>query len=741
MIHELTGYADRLSVAPGGAIAFKVSTDFERYGADIVRLIHGDENGPGFKEERVAELGEFPGEKQIARAGSYGCVPHHDVLCPAGSFTLCAWVFPTAAPKGSGQGLVSKRRGASGYALGVGPDGDLTFWLGDGVRDVSVGTGLPLECRRWTRVAAVFDAARQEVRLLQAAVDRAPGPALVRPVDLSVLENDVPLLIAATGASGEPDGHFNGKIERPTLVGRALTDAEIGQLFAAPDPGSARLDLVAAWDFSVGIGTMILCDSGPHALHGTLVNAPTRAVTGHGWAGSEHHFRHAPAEYGAIHFHDDDLEDAAWKTSVTWQLPAAQRSGVYALRLTAADASDRIPFVVRPGSEKASVLLLLPTMTYLAYADESLRGLPEYRAFFQKRPMEANDLDLYLAAHPEFGLSIYDKHSDGSGVCHSSFLRPIPNMRPDYRQWQFGTPRHLAADLYLIDWLEAQGIDYHVITDHDLHHEGMSLLDPYDVVLSGTHPEYWTGAMRTGLEAYLQCGGSHMYLGGNGYYWVTSVSSERPHLIEVRRGNAGGRAWTSAPGELHHSTTGELGGLWRHRGLPPNQLVGIGFRAMGYDSVSPGYRRLPGSFDPRAAFIFEGVSDTETIGDFGLVLGGAAGDEVDSLSDDLPTPRDVIHLATATGHGDTYSPPIEEHGDVSGLSRREQWQKIRADMVYFETGHGGAVFSVGSISWCGSLSHNNYDNNVSRITGNVLRKLGGLPPGDRRPDASTTERG
>ena len=34
-----------------------------------------------------------------------------------------------------------------------------------------------------------------------------------------------------------------------------------------------------------------------------------------------------------------------------------------------------------------------------------------------------------------------------------------------------------------------------------------------------------------------------------------------------------------------------------------------------------------------------------------------------------------------------------------------------------------AVFAVGAISWCGSLSHNGYDNNVSRITANVLRKF------------------
>jgi N,N-dimethylformamidase len=48
---------------------------------------------------------------------------------------------------------------------------------------------------------------------------------------------------------------------------------------------------------------------------------------------------------------------------------------------------------------------------------------------------------------------------------------------------------------------------------------------------------------------------------------------------------------------------------------------------------------------------------------------------------------------------------------------------IRADMVYFETPNGGAVFSVGSITFCGSLSHDGYRNDISRIVDNVLRRF------------------
>jgi N,N-dimethylformamidase len=48
--------------------------------------------------------------------------------------------------------------------------------------------------------------------------------------------------------------------------------------------------------------------------------------------------------------------------------------------------------------------------------------------------------------------------------------------------------------------------------------------------------------------------------------------------------------------------------------------------------------------------------------------------------------------------------------------------------VYFDTVAGGAVFSTGSITFCGSLSYNNYDNNVSRMLENVLRRFGSVIP-------------
>ena len=262
-----------------------------------------------------------------------------------------------------------------------------------------------------------------------------------------------------------------------------------------------------------------------------------------------------------------------------------------------------MPFFVRPprGTATAEIAFLAPTVSYLAYAGTGGTGF---------QPM-----------------SLYSTHTDGSGVAYSSRLRPITNMRPkiDTRNpWQF------MADTHLVDWLEVKGFTVDVVTDHDLHAEGAALLEPYNVVLTGTHPEYYSWEMMQGMRSYLEQGGRLMYMGGNGFYWVTPIDPTGT-FIEVRRRD-GTEHWQGAPGESHHSLTGEPGGLWRFRGRAPQWLVGVGFTAQGFDRNSP-YQRMPDSFDPRVAFIFEGIGDNELIGNHpSLVLDfGAAGSELDRV--------------------------------------------------------------------------------------------------------------
>jgi N,N-dimethylformamidase len=244
-------------------------------------------------------------------------------------------------------------------------------------------------------------------------------------------------------------------------------------------------------------------------------------------------------------------------------------------------------------------------------------------------------------------------------------------------------------------------------------------------VLTGSHPEYDSAAMLDAIEAYQRGGGRFLYMGANGFYWVTAYHPENPAWIEVRKGGAS-QAWKAQPGEQYFSFTGELGGAWRNRARAPQKIAGTGFIAQGFD-VSSHYRRMPDSRDPRAAWIFEGVAG-ETFGDFGLVGGGAAGLELDIADSTLGTPPHALIVASSEGHTDNYLEVLEELYFNMPATGGTESPRVRADMVFYETGSGGAVFSVSSIAWCGSLSWNGYDNDVSRITANVLRRFAADEP-------------
>jgi len=711
---RVIGYADPLSVAPGEPIRFMVGTvdGPRRYRAEVVRLVCGDTGpgGPGLKTVRLPTSieGEHDGTPQLIDAGSYAIVEHPEAFGALGRFTLQAFIQPTLVPVRPSprrqvvMGTWAEDRG-SGFALMLDETGALAFLIGA----APVSTGTPLTARRWYHVAASIDLAAGTVTLRQTPLaDHAPS--LEQPVAITTAIRAAPgpagdFFIGAARKAVE-DGrlrttwHFNGKIDRPSLL-------------AGEHP-------IGLWDFAADVATDRVTDRSPNHLHGRTVNAPKRAVTGHNWDGSEMDWRRAPHQYGAIHFHDDDLYDAGWRPTLTMTVPTDARSGVYALRLEADGGPEFwVVFYVRPprGGPRARAAFLASTATYLCYSNYRMRMRPGPAELFIGALPIVDTTDLLLMHHPELGASTYDTHSDGSGVCHVSRLRPIVNVRPTGRLW------NLFLDLCLLDWLEAHEQRYDVITDDDLHTEGLPLLDGYSVVLTGCHPEYVSREMMEALAAYLGRGGRLMYMGGNGFYWRVSYPRAHPGMIEMRRAEDGTRAWVESVGEYYHGSTGEYGGLWRRQGRAPNTLVGVGFVAQGFDRSSY-YRRTAASRDPRARFIFDGVQD-EVLGDFGVAWGGAAGLELDAFNPALGSPPWALVVASSEDHSNAFQ-LVNEEINVSFAGADGRFSPaVRADMVFYEHPGGGAVFSTGSIAYVGSLAHKGYDNNISRLTLNVLRRF------------------
>ncbi|NVN85508.1 MAG: LamG domain-containing protein [Rhodopseudomonas sp.] len=754
---RIYGYADPWSIKAGEQLSFMVSGEgLGAVDAQLVRLIHGDENpdGPGFVEQEVAS--EIPAQlavrRQFTQVGAFAVANDPDQrLAAPGDFTIYAFVCSTK-PGITRQAMLSKWdiTAGKGYALGISPEGRLEFWIGDGEMIDHVAAEIPLVPKAWYFVAASFNAATREARLTQIGVvnryNSLIGPVVpfdygsrvvetlrVAPADPGVA---TPFLWAGASEENDRRGRFvgmlySGKIDRAGIVGEVLAPDVIEALARSGSmPAGA---VIAHWDTTAGytdsgIGDTIV-DVGPHGLHAEGINRPVRGMTGWNWKGRADSFRLDPAQYGGIVFHDDALTDCRWQPNLTVTMPAELRSGVYALRLRSAGAEEYIPFFVRAARPKAPLAVLMSTFTYLAYANEHLAYDALIAQAITAHTPILTEADIAFNKLQEFGLSTYDHHSDGSGCCYSSWRRPILNIRPKHRMSSMGMPWALPADLSLIWWLEHSGLDYEILTDHDLHAEGVDALRPYRTVINCTHPEYYSENMLDATEDYLCAGGRVIYAGGNGYYWVSGLRDGEPHCMEVRKLDAGSRAWQADPGEGYLACTGERSGLWRSRGRAPQKIVGVGFTAEGMDESQP-FERMPDSFHRRVAWMFDGIGPQELIGDFGLGLGGAAGIEIDRYDLALGTPPHALLLASSHGHSDNY-PLVSEEVTYAFPGRGgTQDPQVRADITYFTTANYGACLSIGSIAWSQALPYKNGDNNVGRFMRNVLDaflKPGALP--------------
>lgn len=743
---KITGYPDRYSVAPGETIAFKISQEEgESFEARLVRVVHGDCNpeGPGLKFPHVPSAidGRHAGKPQRIDAGSYMSAAGLPPL-GRGAFSFFAMLWPTLPSRGP-QTIAAQwdPDTGCGFRLLMKQGGQLAVVIADaGGREVEVALRDAMLVRQWYAVALAIDPHARRVMLsqrpLQPYAHIFDAGYEQADVDVAFPEVEVPFLLAGRplgdGTVGE---HFDGKIDGPVLLSGFHPPETHQALLLQPRPAALGTHIIAAWDFAREIASTRAIDIGPSGYHGDLVHLPARGMKGWNWTGEEHDFTREPEHYGAIHFHHDDLYDAGWETSVSLAIPADLKSGPYALHVSCGESDETVTrenylaFFVRPPRQaqpgtRPKVAMLAPTASYIAYANHGEHITARGAELAMNRLLTFGHSDVYLYEHPELGGSLYDCHADGSGVCYSSRLRPVLNFSPRYHSWLGGHGSALYqynADTHLYDWLDYKGIDYDVITDEDLHQEGYALLRDYQVVITGTHPEYHSTRMWDAMKAWIDRGGRLMYMGGNGWYWRIAWHQSLPGVMELRRAEDGIRTWIAEPGEYYQSFNGEFGGLWRRIGRAPNVICGVGFIAQGFDVSSP-YRRAPDADNPRAAFIFEGVPD-EIIGDFGLIGGGAAGIELDCLATDLGSPPNMLRLASSIDHSPMMLLVNEEFGVVPANIGGDVNPRVHADLAFGETPSGGALFATASIAWCGSLSHNNYDNNVSRITWNVLKRF------------------
>ena len=693
----LIGYSSLLSGRPGDKIDFKVSSEHTlNYSARLFRSVSADPNpdGAGIIEYDCDDL--FPEQSFASRVqgfdpGSYAVTKAPITISAKQSISFTILVYPTFLGQRE-QSLIDFGK----LNLSLDKNGHAIFKTNQG----QVKSADNAVEKFWYRVEAmVTNLGNMRIELTRLGEEENSEPTTTQlgmQIDLS---QTATVFIASKCADNRIRNSFNGKIEAP-------------QILADNQP-------IAVWDFSKNISSKIVPGVGCVDLK--LENMPTRAVTGAAWDASEMNWQHKPEHYGAISFHEDDIYDFNWETDFSFVIPPNMPSGIYVMRISCGDHYDAMPFFVCPrkGHASAKLCVLVSTFTYVIYGNHAR---PDYEASWLERMNEWKAYPHNPANFPNYGLSTYNNHVDGRGICHASHRRPLFNLRPGYitfGQASCSGLRHFQADSHLISWLHSKNITYDIITDEQLHCDGWDAINQYDAVLTGSHPEYHTQETLDALTRYRDGGGALHYLGGNGFYWRIARHQEDSGFLEIRRAEDGLRAWASEPGEYYNAFDGTYGGLWRRNGRAPQKLVGVGFTAQGTFKGMP-YQRT--CFDPEFDWVFDGI-DSPILGDFGFSGNGAAGFELDRIDPKLGPGYTITILAQSFAVDENFIlVPEEQLTHLTNLSGGPENEVKRADMIYFEVPNGGRVFSVGSITFCGSLPWNDFDNTVSRLLLNVLSR-------------------
>ncbi|MDP9406488.1 MAG: hypothetical protein M3P95_00935 [Actinomycetota bacterium] len=389
-----------------------------------------------------------------------------------------------------------------------------------------------------------------------------------------------------------------------------------------------------------------------------------------------------------------------------YRLPAPEEPGVYVAVLVEGDGAGRdtthpdrstpdgrdakVLFVVRPPAPRPGALLAkLPLLTYHAY--DVVHG------------------DLFGPTNDDGTWCLYSLPRPGRLP-----VDPPPSVnlhRPGggtggvpYDLWNTdpfdATPRQTFAhwDWRLVRWLERAGYAVDWCTDVDLHRLGADLLRPYPLLVSAGHDEYWSDAMRSAVEEWVDAGGNLAFFSGNTMWWRVAFDDTGLAFARLHQ-------W-SDPARSTDPENTVLGASFRHGGERDrdDHPVPVGFRVQHADSwVYAGTGLADGD-------VFGGGPDEYVVG---YECDGAAFDRADleagrvvGPSGEDGTPRDALIL----GVGD-----LRPSGWGSG--------NAAATMVLLQH-RRGTVFNAATTDWVRLLDR---PGPVERITRNVLDRLGGVP--------------
>ncbi len=266
-------------------------------------------------------------------------------------------------------------------------------------------------------------------------------------------------------------------------------------------------------------------------------------------------------------------------------------------------------------------------------------------------------------------------------------------------------------DQPFIGWLESNDYRVDYCTDLDLHREEHTL-DPYNLMLSVGHDEYWSGPIRSRIDAFIDRGGNVAFFSGNIDGWRIHLEDFDTAIVCAKAASPGGAQATAS------ASANQPARDWEHDSNqstnPENRTTGVSYyRAGGWWD---GKRETLGytvQHSGHWAYAGTGLSDGDTFGDDDAMP--LIGYECDGA---------------AYGMRDGYAFPTGVDGTpgnffILGLARLGPgWRTYSSDAVAtmgsYTSDAGGIVFQGATTDWPKVVSRNR---EVETITRNVLDRL------------------
>ncbi|MEK9720362.1 MAG: LamG-like jellyroll fold domain-containing protein, partial [Quisquiliibacterium sp.] len=286
----LAAYVERLSARPGQTLRFHVANATGKpVQASIVRVLCADPNPEigGVRTEAVqipVTVLREPGPEPVP-LGSFAALGNEQMLAGVTSCSFSMLFKPTLALSRR-QVLVSTLdAGAGGFEIELSSSMRLRAHVATSDGIAQVESHEPMRLGEWRKLFLVVDDAQSVIRLLVLQPDGGgpSGDASARLSGQVLPMTGSRRLSLASARADQPLDSFNGLLEGPSLLGRALSDHEA----RAGGNFLDDRDCLGNWDFSREMQSRRALDLGPAGRHGELFNSPARGMRGASWDGQE----------------------------------------------------------------------------------------------------------------------------------------------------------------------------------------------------------------------------------------------------------------------------------------------------------------------------------------------------------------------------------------------------------------------------------------------------------------------